>query len=175
MSDHNATTKRRMTFRPVDPSSKLRPASIPTNTPVAAAQTKPGEWELVVDLDGPADYVITASEEDFELSTQAEEIACVPWCIYGDGHYLGDDAYCVGKDLGIRLSQHEWVDMGDGTEKMDVINVHAEHHHVIAGESGVFIGRGEAAGIHLTDKEALALANCLLRAVDERMPEVIPQ
>jgi hypothetical protein len=178
MTTQTATTSQRLTFQPTGAGNNKRHASIPANTPVTATRNQDGTWHLLADVDGPADYELKAAdpaEVNLHVDDEPEEVDCVPWCTYGDGHPAGDDAYCTGLQMRVRLSQHPWTDMGDGTETIDNVVVHAEHHHHITGESGVFIGHGDRAGLHLTDKEALALASALMRAVDDRMPEVMGQ
>lgn len=174
MSTHNAATRRRITFQPVDPSRKVRPASVPAKTPVTATRGA-GGWQLIADIDGPGDYVVNAIKDDFQLNAEADEVACKPWCSYGGGHTAGDDAYCAGDEMRVNLTQEPTVDLGGSAQRYDSLVVYAEHHHEVAGESGVFLGRGDNAGMHLTDQEALRLSAMLIDAVHQRVLAVIPQ
>lgn len=96
-------------------------------------------------------------------ATEAEEttVTCRPWCTWQDGHpsVVEEDQFCAGTDSMAVLSQGNL-----GQTAGEYVVTYPVHWHD-GSSSGIHLGRGEAAGVILTDAEALQLAEQLTASV----------
>jgi len=110
-----------------------------------------------------------AREFDTEgAALPAVPLECFPWCVDGDGHgdeLFADDQSCTTAEHRVTLSQHDDIEMNDGTWQADYAAVSAAAYADGHMAPEIRLGQGEEAPMRLTLEEAAQVAQAIQRTL----------